>query len=288
MVRYSVCITNLNSASTLRECLDSVLPQFSGLDAEFVVVDQNSTDGSTKILEEYAAKTKDFRLIKDKRRGRGIGRTLAARAARGEYQIHHLDTDEIFRPVIRKVIDCYHAKERDVGPYTLLATLLITRSGLIEKAGYFPDVVSHEDALMNARLAALAPLIYLPVMYMEHRQDESRRKDAWKVFTETYEYSSDVLRLRALSLWRTYKYILRGKRPGIWRALATVPFVAAVATLPFKERYDFPSAHQNVETPYDYLLPRMGDLDEFFKLCGREHFEVVESIVDRARRYNRA
>lgn len=287
MTRYSVCITNLNSVATLRECLDSVIPQFAGRDAEFVVVDQASTDGSREILEEYAAKTPGFRLIKDSRRGRGIGRTLAAKAARGEYQIHHVDTDEIFRPVIGKVLDAYHAKEREVGPYTLLATLLITKRDLIEKAGYFPETVSHEDALMNARLAALAPFIYLPVMYMEHRQHESRRKDPVKVFLETYEYSTDVLRLRALSVWRTYKYILRGKRPGLRRALATVPFLAALATLPFKKRYDFPLAHQNVSTPYDYLLPHMGSLDEFFRLCGKEHFEVVESIVERARRYPR-
>ncbi|MBR4664791.1 MAG: glycosyltransferase family 2 protein, partial [Lentisphaeria bacterium] len=60
--QISVLIPVYNTEKYLRACLDSVLSQ-SMTDFEIVAVNDASTDGSPRILAEYAAKDSRIRLI---------------------------------------------------------------------------------------------------------------------------------------------------------------------------------------------------------------------------------
>lgn len=106
-VKHSVCITHHNSHGTLRDSMESLLGQ---IDASFevIVVDNCSNDGSEEILREYERKGA-IRLISQKC-SRGRGRQIALMNSSGEFIVSHIDMDDVFRPVLLRLVEFYHAK----------------------------------------------------------------------------------------------------------------------------------------------------------------------------------
>ena len=92
---FSIIIPVYNVAPYLRECLDSVLVQ-TFKDWEAICVDDGSTDGSEKILDEYAAKDSRFRVIHQANAGVSAARNKALEVVSGEWFLF-LDGDDIFR-----------------------------------------------------------------------------------------------------------------------------------------------------------------------------------------------
>lgn len=96
MAKISVIVPAYNVAPYLRECLDSVLVQdFENW--ECVVVDDESTDDSPRILDEYAAKDGRICVIHQKNKGEGGARNSGIAAAKGEW-VFFLDGDDIMSP----------------------------------------------------------------------------------------------------------------------------------------------------------------------------------------------
>ena len=60
-VKVSVCVPAYNNADTIAETLDCVLDQ-SFKDLELIVVDDNSSDDTLKVLKEYESRRQDHRL----------------------------------------------------------------------------------------------------------------------------------------------------------------------------------------------------------------------------------
>jgi glycosyltransferase involved in cell wall biosynthesis len=85
-----------NAEKYLRAALNSVLAQ-TLRDFEIVAVDDGSTDGSGKILEEYASRDARVRLMRQKNAGHAAARNAAAAVARGRYIAMH-DADDVFHP----------------------------------------------------------------------------------------------------------------------------------------------------------------------------------------------
>ena len=76
-------------------------------DYEVVVVDDGSNDNSLKILREIKNNFYNFRyipLIRERARKLGETRNISIKAARGEYVILHLDTDDIWEKYIKSLI----------------------------------------------------------------------------------------------------------------------------------------------------------------------------------------
>ena len=90
---FSIVIPVYNVAPYLRECLDSVLAQTFG-DWEAICVDDGSTDGSSAILDEYAAKDLRFKVIHQKNAGVSAARNLALEQMSGEWFLF-LDGDDV-------------------------------------------------------------------------------------------------------------------------------------------------------------------------------------------------
>lgn len=93
---FSLIIPVYNVAPFLHECLNSILLQ-TFEDWECLCVDDGSTDGSSAILDEYAAKDSRFRIFHKENGGVSSARNLALDNANGDW-IWCVDADDAIRP----------------------------------------------------------------------------------------------------------------------------------------------------------------------------------------------
>lgn len=102
--KLSVIIPVYNVEEYLRECLDSILGQDYD-DFEVILVDNNSTDKSYEICEEYARKYPEVvRVYRCEAWGAAAARNFGVEKARGEY-IWFIDSDDyIEKGAIRKLV----------------------------------------------------------------------------------------------------------------------------------------------------------------------------------------
>lgn len=98
--RVSVVVSILNAERFLTETIESVFAQ-TYKNWELLLVDDGSTDGSTRIAQGYAAKfpqaVRFLEHYKHNRRGQGASRNLGIGNATGEY-IATLDHDDVWLP----------------------------------------------------------------------------------------------------------------------------------------------------------------------------------------------
>lgn len=90
--KFTVCIPVRNTIAYLRQCLDSVINQTFD-DYEIVIVDNDSTDGSAELLDDYASKYGFIRVIHQTNQGLLLSRRRAIEAAKGDY-LCFLDSDD--------------------------------------------------------------------------------------------------------------------------------------------------------------------------------------------------
>ncbi len=94
-VLLSVCVAVYNVKPYLRECFEHLRAQ-TLQQAEFIVVDDGSTDGSSEICDEYAQSDPRFRVIHHEgNRGTLVARKTGIEAAQGKYTTF-LDGDDYY------------------------------------------------------------------------------------------------------------------------------------------------------------------------------------------------
>ena len=93
----SIVMSVYNGEKFLIEAIDSILAQ-TFADFEFIIIDDGSTDSTSKILSDYAKRDERVRVFAQENRGRaeslngGIERAIAPLIAR-------MDADDISLPV---------------------------------------------------------------------------------------------------------------------------------------------------------------------------------------------
>ena len=107
-MKASVVIPVYNTGFLLRRMLDSVLAQ-TEKDIELICVDDGSTDGSDRVVEEYAARDGRVRLIRQKNQGPYVARSTGIMAAQGEY-VYICDHDDRMHPQLIEF--CLHELKR--------------------------------------------------------------------------------------------------------------------------------------------------------------------------------
>lgn len=95
-MKFSIIVPCYNLKPWIRACLDSVLAQ-SFSDWECIVVDDESTDGSGGILDEYAGRSPRLRVIHQRNAGEGGARNAGLAVAQGEW-VFFLDGDDVMAP----------------------------------------------------------------------------------------------------------------------------------------------------------------------------------------------
>jgi glycosyltransferase involved in cell wall biosynthesis len=101
----SVLIPVFNGEPFLAECLESILAQDLG-DYEVLISDDGSTDGSTAVIQRYAARDRRVRWWRNPR-NLGIGGNFNAclKAARGEFLKFVLQDDKLLDPsALRRMV----------------------------------------------------------------------------------------------------------------------------------------------------------------------------------------
>lgn len=88
----SIILPVYNVEKYLSKCIDTIINQ-TYKDLEIICINDGSTDGSLKILEEYAEEDSRIIVINQENQGQGIARNKAINMAQGEY-ILFVDPDD--------------------------------------------------------------------------------------------------------------------------------------------------------------------------------------------------
>ena len=109
--KISVIIPVYNKAPFLARCLDSVAAQ-TKQDAQIVIIDDGSTDGSGKICDQYADRP-NFEIYHTKNAGVSAARNLGMEKAKGEY-LTFLDADDAYEKDAVETMERYAEMGKDV------------------------------------------------------------------------------------------------------------------------------------------------------------------------------
>jgi len=109
----SVVVPVYNTAPYLRQCVDSLVAQ-SFRDLEIIVVDDGSTDGSARIVAEYARANDSIVVIRKPNGGLADARNHGIAVAQGEY-VGFVDSDDRVSPeMFQHMCECARATDADV------------------------------------------------------------------------------------------------------------------------------------------------------------------------------
>ena len=104
-MKFSIIVPCYNLAPWIQQCLDSVASQ-DFKDWECVVIDDESTDDSGQILDEYARRDSRFRIIHQLNAGEGGARNTGLSVAKGKW-IFFLDGDDLMLPnALAQLVEC--------------------------------------------------------------------------------------------------------------------------------------------------------------------------------------
>lgn len=94
-MKLSIIVPVYNTASYLPQCLDSLFEQgFEQDDFEIICVVEPCTDGSAEIIQAYAKKFPNIKILPNEtRKGQAYNRNLGLREARGKY-VYFMDSDD--------------------------------------------------------------------------------------------------------------------------------------------------------------------------------------------------
>ena len=98
MLKVSIIIPVYNASDSIRKMLDSILAQTLH-EFEVLMIDDGSTDESGRILEEYSAKDKRFKVFHKQNEGVAMARQMGVDNAKGEFCIH-ADADDWMDPTM--------------------------------------------------------------------------------------------------------------------------------------------------------------------------------------------
>ena len=88
----TVIVPVYNKVNYVTRCIDSILAQ-SYKNLQVILVDDGSTDGSSDICDEYAAKDSRVEVVHKKNGGLSSARNCGIRIAKGEY-VGFVDADD--------------------------------------------------------------------------------------------------------------------------------------------------------------------------------------------------
>lgn len=148
----SVIIPIYNVEKYLMECLISVCRNVKDLDAEVILVDDGSTDQSSRIASEYAEDNHQFVYFRKENGGLSDARNYGVSKARGKY-IFFVDSDDMLTDgILKKMLEAAEKNQTDLTTCNVarLRKLNAFKSNLFEKGFFhFSGNVTHVRKDLN-------------------------------------------------------------------------------------------------------------------------------------------
>ncbi len=200
----SIITPNYNSEESISETIESVINQSYDL-WELIVVDDYSTDGSIRIIEEYAQRDDRISLIKlDKNNGRpAVPRNIGLRHAKGEYAAF-LDSDDLWHP--QKLELQIGLMERDSLPFTCTGMVEFSSidevdrlrrcrydKGSLVTQRIFHNVLLRKHAIANSSVVVKKELLPNPAFIEDPRYKAVEDYHCWLRVHEKIEYSVKIM-----------------------------------------------------------------------------------------------
>ena len=89
--KVSIIVPTYNAEKTIKDCIESIL-SINYKNYEAIFVDDGSTDNTVSIIEEFACKSKNIKLVKQKHKGPASARNLGVKMSNGKI-IFFTDSD---------------------------------------------------------------------------------------------------------------------------------------------------------------------------------------------------
>lgn len=116
-MRFSIIVPVYNTKQYLEACIASVRSQ-EFYSWELIFVDDGSTDGSEKLLQEYAKEDSRIRVLQQKNSGQFYARQKGIEAAEGEYILFLDSDDELTQDSLQVLDKAIGKKDPDMVLYT--------------------------------------------------------------------------------------------------------------------------------------------------------------------------
>jgi glycosyltransferase involved in cell wall biosynthesis len=124
----SIVICTYNRSSWLRECLNSLLPQCKQGLVEVLIIDNNSTDDTRAVAEEFVQRQSSFKYVFEKVQGLSHARNRGIKEARGHI-VAYIDDDARAHPdwvkAIIRFFDANPGVSGAGGPYNAFSSIPI-------------------------------------------------------------------------------------------------------------------------------------------------------------------
>lgn len=144
MVKVSIVLPVYNASTTIKRILDSILAQTLH-EFEVLMIDDGSTDESGRILEEYSAKDRRFKVFHKLNEGVAMARQLGVDNAKGEFCIH-ADADDWMDPTMLEEL---YAKAKAEDADVVIADYLVCSKQGETVCKQQPSELSPEQVLQD-------------------------------------------------------------------------------------------------------------------------------------------
>ena len=137
--RVSVIVPIYNVEQFLRTALDSLVNQTISIDEmEVLMVDYGSPDNSITIMQEYANRYPNFKILRKENGGLSSARNYGIRHAKGKY-LMYLDADDWYSPeTVKSVTEFFDEHYDEIDLVTYFLTRINIRDGVLtEESPHF-------------------------------------------------------------------------------------------------------------------------------------------------------
>lgn len=192
----SVIVPCYNVEDYVTECIESILHQETKYEFELVIVDDGSTDHTSKILEQFKEE-KRVNLIRKENAGIGAARNTGLRSAKGRY-VMFVDSDDILLPnTIQRLLEEAKNGAYDIvsGNYQyLFENGKTTDVRYLSNKEYFLDLQENPDFVLKID-GVTCTKIY--------------KRELWDqiLFPENIHFEDTVLRMTVFRKARYYRHI---------------------------------------------------------------------------------
>jgi len=112
-VTYSVVIPVYNAEKYLESCIQSVLKQRGADTVELILVDDGSSDGSSRLCDRFAAELPSVKVIHQSNQGVSAARNAGIAASRGRYVLF-LDADDYWDETLLQALEEPAGRQPDI------------------------------------------------------------------------------------------------------------------------------------------------------------------------------